>query len=83
MKIGGNLKLFKIFPLQRFTSNSTDTNKKRSIRHYANLRFRILFKTGDGEDHQILHVNPEKPDVPLNKNDAFQKVQKRRVQEKR
>ena len=25
-------------------------------------------------------VNPEKPDVPLNKNDAFQKVQKRRVQ---
>lgn len=30
-----------------------------------------------------LFVNPEKPDVPLNKNDAFQKVQKRRVQEKR
>ena len=26
-------------------------------------------------------LNPEKPDVPLNKNDAFQKVQKRRVQE--
>lgn len=33
------------------------------------------------EDTRI--VNPEKPDVPLNKNDAFQKVQKRRVQEKR
>ena len=31
----------------------------------------------------LKHVNPEKPDVPLNKNDAFQKVQKRRVQEKR
>lgn len=31
----------------------------------------------------IIPVNPEKPDVPLNKNDAFQKVQKRRVQEKR
>ena len=30
-----------------------------------------------------LYINPEKPDVPLNKNDAFQKVQKRRVQEKR
>lgn len=30
-----------------------------------------------------INVNPEKPDVPLNKNDAFQKVQKRRVQEKR
>lgn len=28
-----------------------------------------------------IQVNPEKPDVPLNKNDAFQKVQKRRVQE--
>ena len=31
----------------------------------------------------LLCINPEKPDVPLNKNDAFQKVQKRRVQEKR
>lgn len=31
----------------------------------------------------INFVNPEKPDVPLNKNDAFQKVQKRHVQEKR
>lgn len=34
----------------------------------------------NGKDMQL---NPEKPDVPLNKNDAFQKVQKRRVQEKR
>lgn len=32
---------------------------------------------------ELHYVNPEKPDVPLNKNDAFQKVQKRRVQEKR
>lgn len=31
----------------------------------------------------LSRINPEKPDVPLNKNDAFQKVQKRRVQEKR
>lgn len=31
----------------------------------------------------IYQINPEKPDVPLNKNDAFQKVQKRHVQEKR
>ena len=30
-----------------------------------------------------IYVNPEKPYVPLNKNDAFQKVQKRRVQKKR
>ena len=34
-------------------------------------------------EFQTEYVNPEKPDVPLNKNDAFQKVQKRRVQEKR
>lgn len=32
---------------------------------------------------KLKQVNPEKPDVPLNKNDAFQKVQKRHVQEKR
>lgn len=31
----------------------------------------------------LYYINPEKPDVPINKNDAFQKVQKRRVQEKR
>ena len=31
----------------------------------------------------LVYINPEKPDVPINKNDAFQKVQKRRVQEKR
>lgn len=36
-----------------------------------------------GEKVMLVYVNPEKPDVPLNKNDAFQKVQKRRVQEKR
>lgn len=36
-----------------------------------------------GYKNCIEHINPEKPDVPLNKNDAFQKVQKRRVQEKR
>lgn len=35
------------------------------------------------ENIQLQPLNPEKPDVPLNKNDAFQKVQKRRVQEKR
>ena len=35
------------------------------------------------DDESNKQLNPEKPDVPLNKNDAFQKVQKRRVQEKR
>ena len=37
----------------------------------------------EDEMKQVINLNPEKPDVPLNKNDAFQKVQKRRVQEKR
>lgn len=41
-------------------------------------------KMGKLEDAPFtIKLNPEKPDVPLNKNDAFQKVQKRRVQEKR
>lgn len=43
-----------------------------------NTRYIILTATV-----ALCTVNPEKPDVPLNKNDAFQKVQKRRVQEKR
>ena len=45
------------------------------------VRFRIKGQAGDSI--RLRFVNPEKPDVPLNKNDAFQKVQKRRVQEKR
>ena len=42
-----------------------------------------VWKDGIGNIDEEHNVNPEKPDVPLNKNDAFQKVQKRRVQEKR
>ena len=38
---------------------------------------------GSCSDFLDRSLNPEKPDVPLNKNDAFQKVQKRHVQEKR
>ena len=33
---------------------------------------RVMFEEGMSQNL----VNPEKPDVPLNKNDAFQKVQK-------
>ena len=43
----------------------------------------FLDKTRVGWWKNGFPLNPEKPDVPLNKNDAFQKVQKRRVQEKR
>lgn len=49
-------------------------------------RTKTLIKNKKNGLRQItanLWINPEKPDVPLNKNDAFQKVQKRRVQEKR
>ena len=49
----------------------------KSVYYYA-LRLGKIFSDYTNND-----VNPEKPDVPLNKNDAFQKVQKRRVQEKR
>lgn len=44
-----------------------------------NFCHQLLNKWGVGKKD----INPEKPDVPLNKNDAFQKVQKRHVQEKR
>ena len=50
-----------------------------AIRH---LLPELVFQRGE-DFLLLLLVNPEKPDVPLNKNDAFQKVQKRRVQEKR
>ena len=43
------------------------------IREYERVIYKVCY----------LYINPEKPDVPLNKNDAFQKVQKRRVQKKR
>ncbi len=48
-----------------------------------NKYYKILGKILDSGKVQANKINPEKPDVPLNKNDAFQKVQKRRVQEKR
>ena len=62
-------------------------NNQRMVRNY----FKTINHRGLGDTandlaiygSKIYIVNPEKPDVPLNKNDAFQKVQKRRVQEKR
>ena len=45
--------------------------------------FNNFFKKNYQDETKCRQLNPEKPDVPLNKNDAFQKVQKRRVQEKR
>ena len=42
-----------------------------------------MYVKNDQGERLLVYINPEKPDVPLNKNDAFQKVQKRHVQEKR
>ena len=50
---------------------------------FYNLETSLGFKKEEQTIEFVHRVNPEKPDVPLNKNDAFQKVQKRRVQEKR
>lgn len=65
----------------------------QEIRDYVSWNMRVVFYTAydkymiqairEAAFDYLLKLNPEKPDVPLNKNDAFQKVQKRRVQEKR
>lgn len=54
--------------------------KRKAVINVAKIKKEIIV-----EDVLVflVRINPEKPDVPLNKNDAFQKVQKRRVQEKR
>lgn len=54
-----------------------------NLRIYATCNNVFTITGYKGLDPEVYLVNPEKPDVPLNKNDAFQKVQKRRVQEKR
>ncbi|MSE89511.1 hypothetical protein GKG12_19515, partial [Escherichia coli] len=59
-----------------------------TVRSYAAELWVEGLSTGRINNHRVGEIlarliNPEKPDVPLNKNDAFQKVQKRRVQEKR
>lgn len=64
---------------------STDPERKNlAYEQLGNVPFISVtgIKNRWGAQH-FPSVNPEKPDVPLNKNDAFQKVQKRRVQEKR
>ena len=69
----------------------------QSIQRNSYYNHQIIVHVNDGSDgtlewikkagidytHSEQNINPEKPDMPLNKNDAFQKLQKRRVQEKR
>ena len=61
-----------------------EIGKKGKVFRYDQIHdcFSLVYKL-PMESFSEQPVNPEKPDVPLNKNDAFQKVQKRRVQEKR
>ncbi|MFK2266897.1 FimB/Mfa2 family fimbrial subunit [Bacteroides fragilis] len=70
------------------TSNHMEEQELSVSRMVASMNITIrglelLGESNRGVYSFVVHVNPEKPDVPLNKNDAFQKVQKRRVQEKR
>lgn len=74
----------------RFCQWLEENLKEKDASNTVNYRLLIdgktvnmRIKTYHKEVYMQRTVNPEKPDVPLNKNDAFQKVQKRRVQEKR
>lgn len=58
-------------------------NEQTANQGRLNLRLAVDTNAENMVTRATADVNPEKPDVPLNKNDAFQKVQKRRVQEKR
>lgn len=69
-------------PISIIPSLSSIVNEKLHVRIDTSDNTNYL-KSRIMESLDISDVNPEKPDVPLNKNDAFQKVQKRRVQEKR
>lgn len=62
--------------------NVFDTDKFIWLQGREVWLFSMLYNKVE-KKQEWLDLNPEKPDVPLNKNDAFQKVQKRHVQEKR
>lgn len=75
----GSLIICQMSDVEKITKEERYT---RDYRKEANNR-KAARNTLKGYKGFVDFVNPEKPDVPLNKNDAFQKVQKRRVQEKR
>lgn len=63
--------------------NLAPENKEATPEHGYLMAYDKKEQKAKGVKGIAANVNPEKPDVPLNKNDAFQKVQKRHVQEKR
>ena len=66
-----------------FCEESWITQSRAASRSEEAFPEEVIEIKNEGISMEQLQINPEKPDVPLNKNDAFQKVQKRRVQEKR
>ena len=69
---------------KNFSSNLKDQLRELEKDSFVQYLNECREKWKNNPYRPIYHfLNPEKPDVPLNKNDAFQKVQKRRVQEKR
>ena len=66
------------------TSAGSDTMETEAVASSESGLYVLLKKQDSLKELLVsIQLNPEKPDVPINKNDAFQKVQKRRVQEKR
>lgn len=88
-----------VFTGEGINSSTADTPSTASLEHTETTNWAIenlitydrtfgkhqlnIVGMYSAEETVYTKLNPEKPDVPLNKNDAFQKVQKRRVQEKR
>lgn len=84
-KVEGTSELFAYeTPQIQLQANRYTVTLKQS---QAEEKYRLVVIANAGKQLPAIQentpINPEKPDVPLNKNDAFQKVQKRRVQEKR
>lgn len=75
--------LIESIPYSNWEIEMVRMNIPADNRSFRQELFSFLSEWFDPADTLLVHINPEKPDVPLNKNDAFQKVQKRRVQEKR
>jgi hypothetical protein len=77
IKGGFNSSMYFTSRLELDGERMEDVQNNYKVGYFAAMFFRVHMK------RHFIQLNPEKPDVPLNKNDAFQKVQKRRVQEKR
>ena len=80
---GGRIILYRNMTVPHNVHNHVILSQTITSRTYSRSHIRCRREKHPVHFFLFRQVNPEKPDVPLNKNDAFQKVQKRRVQEKR